>query len=563
MELQIKLKNEQDADSWVGVFGCRNEYEMTRRGISDMYAQIGELPVGNIIKVNWDLFLNYGEYNDTFIYPFMVQKFIDIPYPLKSMCPTLTEKVSNLSDIDTLPYLNKQIPGIYTGDIAIDDPTSISFFQKYAHAMEYKYLKEISCSSHHTEYRRKRAVMTRPGRFFGKLGLKDTHKLEVITSHFRPHNAFILLEGEDIRKYYRSTRYTQQESTTLHSGCMGHSSCQKFLDIYVENTKMLVSFDQFDKIKGKAIFWPKLDTKNLGQIQFLDRIYGSDSFVHAVKRYARSQGWYHKTCQDYCSHGYVTTPEGKEISIQMTFPYPKRHQYLPFMDTMGWHDEKENLLNNYGVGDDLDGTSGNEIPTCSHCGEPTPYYNLNSTDEGQVCNSCFDELYTTCDCCGYNKRDTQLTGGLNVCPTCIRRYYSTCDGCGEVTRLADMSKKHDQHVCAKCHEEDAVVICMNCRNLVPFSTLGYSGSTGRYCNLCKEEKIAKILAEEKKRNEQEKSETTEERLRRTVSEQREEGVYNSQYLYNPAIGIDWGNGTITHLSNGDRIQIREAEEEGT
>lgn len=79
-----------------------------------------------------------------------------------------------------------------------------------------------------------------------------------------------------------------------------------------------------------------------------------------------------------------------------------------------------------------------------------------------VCPSCLEKLYETCEDCGdYCERDEMcLVINWNgdeayVCEYCRKDHYETCDACGELIHEALMCDAHD--VCG-----DEVRVCQDC-----------------------------------------------------------------------------------------------------
>jgi len=81
---------------------------------------------------------------------------------------------------------------------------------------------------------------------------------------------FILVKGEDIRKYYLNTNY-EEEVGDLGNSCMRYRGCQEYLDIYVENpdiVQLLVYVNSDDKVLGRALVWKLNDNKSLDNVTF-------------------------------------------------------------------------------------------------------------------------------------------------------------------------------------------------------------------------------------------------------------------------------------------------------
>jgi len=104
-------------------------------------------------------------------------------------------------------------------------------------------------------------------------------------------NRIELISGELIRKWYHENNYATKKGQ-LGSSCMRYQRCQKYLDIYVENTKVcnlliLYSDNTKDKISARALVWHLTDGRTV-----VDRIYSNyDSDITLFEEYASKKGW--------------------------------------------------------------------------------------------------------------------------------------------------------------------------------------------------------------------------------------------------------------------------------
>lgn len=86
-------------------------------------------------------------------------------------------------------------------------------------------------------------------------------------------NRFQVVEGEDIRKWYLESNYSEETKSgvgTLGKSCMRYKHCSKFLDIYVLNpgvVKMLILLDQNGELRLRMLVW------NLDDEYYCDRCY--------------------------------------------------------------------------------------------------------------------------------------------------------------------------------------------------------------------------------------------------------------------------------------------------
>ena len=355
-----------------------------------------------------------------------------------------------------------KFPHLFGAAQAIADPRKISFFNKPEQYLEWERLSNYQNETAESNaYRERVAVMTRPGRFFKKFGIEDPQRLEYITSLFIDYDLEVVT-GEDIRKFYRGGAYTSHESTTLHSSCMKYTKCQPWFDIYVENCDMLIAKDPEGKIYGRAIIWKNVElVDHDSPITFMDRIYGSDAFVHSAKRYAQAQGWYHKTQQNYCSHQFVTCPDGSRIEdAALRVPIDKTYDHYPYMDTMSTLTCNETDVancRNWGAALDLDDTEGgglNDIFTsCSCCSNRIYEDDIEYLpDDSPCCSHCYNDQTVECHGCWdrhWVDDVIESVEGNFYCERCADR--RRCEVCGIVVDDLITNQHTNQTVCESCN----------------------------------------------------------------------------------------------------------------
>jgi hypothetical protein len=166
-------------------------------------------------------------------------------------------------------------------------------------------------------------------------------------------NKFILVKGEDIRKYYLVSNY-EEEAGDLGNSCMRYDKCQKYLDIYVENTEivqLLVYLNEEDKVLGRALVW-KLNDHKSSDIEeaefFMDRIYGKDdSITKLFKDYSDEMGWARRTYSGYSQVRDITYKGENHNWIDIRIRLDKaKFNYYPYMDTFKRLDVDNRLLYN-------------------------------------------------------------------------------------------------------------------------------------------------------------------------------------------------------------------------
>jgi hypothetical protein len=100
-----------------------------------------------------------------------------------------------------------------------------------------------------------------------------------------------LVSGEDIRKWYLVTNYSEVKGQ-LGNSCMRHGTSQDFLDIYVKNPEVcnlliMYSDQSKTKVSGRALIW-----KDMSGEFIMDRVYTVNDYdVEVFRKYASSKGW--------------------------------------------------------------------------------------------------------------------------------------------------------------------------------------------------------------------------------------------------------------------------------
>ena len=191
--------------------------------------------------------------------------------------------------------------------------------------------------------------------FPGKYSSKE---VEEFVNNFKninkpSENKFLLVKGEDIRKYYLVSNY-EEESGDLGNSCMRYDRCQKYLDIYVKNPEivsLLVYVTEEDKVLGRALVW-KLNDHKSRDIEdaeiFMDRIYGKDDSVTQLFRdYSDEKGWSRRTYSGYSQVRNVTYKGEDHSYVDMRIKLDNADfNYYPYMDTFKRLRISDNLLFN-------------------------------------------------------------------------------------------------------------------------------------------------------------------------------------------------------------------------
>jgi hypothetical protein len=357
--------------------------------------------------------------------------------------------------------------------IEMETPTDIFGIARHTHGKnEFSYFRKLeqyneyidlpSCSKR--EYRKKYATVSRIGRILGKLGIKDPQTLDVITKRLLPPELDIrIVSGEDIRKWYNGKSYSERCTGSLDNSCMRYASCQPFFDIYVDHARMVIGTDEHNELHTRAIIWDNL--KVVGEdrtINLIDRIYGTDNSIELIKKWARNNGFHHKTEQNFRSNKDITTPDGAETYLKLVFPLANILEYetYPYMDTMSYL-ESDCLSNSYTRSTirELDCTDGNRDHEyhCESCeeglSEDDVYFDPN--DGTSYCESCFNENFTYIESTGeYCDSDNAiLIGDEYFDEENLPDYIAECENCSELYNTNDT--EYDlPYFCPSCEEDE-------------------------------------------------------------------------------------------------------------
>jgi len=212
----------------------------------------------------------------------------------------------------------------------------------------------------HYELSTKSRNSTGIGRLVNQIfpGKYSSKEVEEFVNNFKninkpSENKFLLVKGEDIRKYYLVSNY-EQEAGDLGNSCMRYDKCQKYLDIYVKNPEivsLLVYVTEEDKVLGRALVW-KLNDHKSRDIEdaeiFMDRIYGKDDSVTQLFRdYSDKQGWSRRTYSGYSQVRNVTYKGEEHSYVDIRIKLDNSNfNYYPYMDTFKRLRISDNLLFN-------------------------------------------------------------------------------------------------------------------------------------------------------------------------------------------------------------------------
>lgn len=165
-----------------------------------------------------------------------------------------------------------------------------------------------------------------------------------------------VVEGNDIPKWYLEQNYHQNNGNmfgTLWSSCMRQHERNKFMKLYADNkeAKMLILLADDGKLIGRAILWDKVLDINGVEYKFMDRIYTIyDHDVNVFKKWAKENGYMHKTEQSARSERYVVKYENDQPVATNMKLYLKlenhKQKYYPYLDTFKFYDPIDGKFSN-------------------------------------------------------------------------------------------------------------------------------------------------------------------------------------------------------------------------
>lgn len=174
---------------------------------------------------------------------------------------------------------------------------------------------------------------------------------------------YIVVKGEDIRKYYNNNNYEREAPKgTLMGSCMGHENKSKFLDIYVknDNVSLLVLLSKQGNVIGRAILWDNVSFKDMDSGEevhkgkFMDRIYYTFDWVKdKFILWAKEQNMFSKKEQAHDEPLSFINPktsasENYYIEVEVNMEY----QYYPYIDTLYIPNYERGIITNKSDGDD-------------------------------------------------------------------------------------------------------------------------------------------------------------------------------------------------------------------
>jgi hypothetical protein len=197
-----------------------------------------------------------------------------------------------------------------------------------------------------------RRFHVKPGGFISKVFKNVSAKeVEIFSNLFRaesrkPKFTFKVVNGELIRELYHYSHHAS-ESGSLGVSCMRYDSCQKMMNMYVENSdkiSMLVMFDEDDKVMGRALLW------NFDGNKIMDRIYSinDEQLPYYFKKWATDNGYLFRSQQNwYNSVNFQNLNTEKQfLKLEVKLDnYDFR--YYPYLDTFRFYSPDTGTFSNF------------------------------------------------------------------------------------------------------------------------------------------------------------------------------------------------------------------------
>lgn len=191
---------------------------------------------------------------------------------------------------------------------------------------------------------------------FDEFGINDSD-VEKFVNYYKSYfnydpKKIIVVEGEDIKKYYLEDNYFRPDGCrygSLWNSCMRQSDRNKFMTLYSVNpVKMLVLLTDDGLVRARALLWDNIKEFNSDSVyKFMDRVYTVyDHDVDIFKKWAKDNEYLTKWEQNAKSELYVDingNPERKHLYITL-----ENHNlsYYPYLDTFKFYDAYKGRFSN-------------------------------------------------------------------------------------------------------------------------------------------------------------------------------------------------------------------------
>lgn len=172
------------------------------------------------------------------------------------------------------------------------------------------------------------------------------HEFKAALKADHSFDKFEIVEGEDIKKYYSGTNYSEDAAGQLQRSCMKYDQCRSFFELYIKNPtkmKMLVLKQNDEVIYGRANLW-FLDEPE-GRV-YMDRIYTTyDWQIKLFIDYAIKNDYIFKSKQIYGGDVIPVIDKGKKERLIMSVNLkPEKYSKYPYVDTLQFYNPENGNL---------------------------------------------------------------------------------------------------------------------------------------------------------------------------------------------------------------------------
>ena len=281
---------------------------------------------------------------------------------------------------------------------------------------------------------------TKPGSFVGKIFKNvSQQEIEKFSNLYRsisnkPKFKFKVVKGEDIRESYHYSRHAD-DSGSLGVSCMKHESCQKLLNLYVNNTEsvsLLLMVNDDGYIMGRSLLW------NFDGNKIMDRIYtvNDEQLPFYFKRWATDNGYYYKSQQNWYNSCFFETLEEEKKFLKFDIKLNESNfEYYPYMDTFKFFSPSTKTISNYKP-------SGSDFYTlCSSEGYKYDYNHLVFDDIDQYYRHGGDCVYLSYSNINTNV-DRCFYSNTNDCYI-LKKDTKYCEDCEDYIFNDDLSENNN------------------------------------------------------------------------------------------------------------------------
>lgn len=226
--------------------------------------------------------------------------------------------------------------------VSREDKTKISYLTK----------ERIAVIDESEVWTSSRRFQAKPGGFISKL-FKDipAKEVELFSTLFRNVSNRLnvdlqVVKGERIRDFYYYESYAS-DNGSLGASCMRYDNCQKYMNIYVDNTdvvSMLVMLNDDGALIGRALLW------DCDGYKIMDRIYttNDEKYAFYFKEWATKNNYLFKSNQNWFDTMTFEKIGDKKQELKIDIKLPNSdYRYYPYMDTFKFFNADTGTISNY------------------------------------------------------------------------------------------------------------------------------------------------------------------------------------------------------------------------